>query len=287
MTVAGRKTLGTRPRDASMSLLNNLFAQPLEPGYEQAAAKRRATDDGPGNGRRHRVSLALVVGMVALGLLLAVAALQAEGSASVVSAEREGLRERIEGQQAQAERMRATVASLQAEIAELEDRELQNTTAGQQLRDQLRFLQGVAGTVAVTGPGVSVVLDDAENPEAYEKPEEARVLDLDLQQVVNALWAAGAEAISINDERLTALTAIRMANNIIHVNQQPLSPPYVVSAIGDSRSLPRKFGEGPGGSHLWVAGDAGVQSSIRAEESLTLPAGSSALLYAENAKEAS
>lgn len=269
-----------------MSLLNNLFAQPMEPGYEQAAARRRAADEAPPKSRRPRASVALVIGMVAVGLLLAMAALQAEGSASIISAEREGLIDRINSQRDQAERMRDTVASLQTEIADLEDGQLQNTAAGQQLRDQLRLLQITAGTVAVSGPGVAVVLDDAENPDIYENPEEAAVLDLDLQQAVNGLWAAGAEAISINGERLTSLSAIRKASNIMHVNQQPLSPPYVIWAVGDSRTLPTAFGEGPGGDHLRAAQEAGVVVTIQAEESLTLPASSPTLLYANNAEEA-
>ncbi|WP_166356296.1 DUF881 domain-containing protein [Phytoactinopolyspora limicola] len=287
--MAGRNRPETRPRDASMSLLNNLFSQSLEPGYAQAAARRRSTGEQDGGDRtvRSRVSVALVIGMLALGLLLAMAIVQAQGSVGVVSAEREGLIERIRGEEAKTERLQDSLASLRSEISELEDTQLRQTSTGQSLRERLQLLQGAAGTSAVAGPGIAVVLDDAEDIEAAERPDLARVLDVDLQMVANGLWAAGAEAISINGERLTTMSAIRMANNIIHINQQPLKPPYAVWAIGDSRTLPSRFSEGPGGDTLRVAQQQGVRSAVRVEEWLELPAARSQLIYARHAEEAS
>ncbi|NEE04014.1 DUF881 domain-containing protein [Phytoactinopolyspora halotolerans] len=273
--MTSKKATVTRPRDASMSLLNNVFANPLDPDYERVAATRRGADEDEAPSRKPRMSASLVLGMLALGLLLSVAIVQKEGTASVASAEREGLAERIRGQEQQTERLQDAVSSLQAEIAELEDRQLQSSARGQRLRESLQNLQGSAGTAAVAGPGASVVLDDAEHPEETEKPEYAVVLDVDLQRVVNGLWIAGAEAISINDQRVTSLSPIRMANNVINVNGRPLSPPYEVLAIGDSRTLASDFSEGPGGDYLRSAGKDGIRYTVRVEESVRLPAGSS------------
>nr|WP_246211808.1 DUF881 domain-containing protein [Phytoactinopolyspora alkaliphila] len=226
--------------------------------------------------------------MLGLGLLLSAAILQAQGSAGVVSAERAGLIERIRAQESTTERLQETLADLQSSISELEDSRLQSSGAGQRVREELQLLQGSAGTSAVAGPGVSVVLDNAERPEEAERPDMARVLDLDLQQVVNGLWAAGAEAISVNGQRVSALSAIRMANDVILVNSRPLSPPYYVQAIGDSRTLPNHFSDGPGGEFLRSASAQwGIRYSVRAEESIELPATSVNLLYANNAGEAS
>lgn len=284
MTVPGKKTTVTRPRDASMSLLNELFTQPLEPGYEQAAARRRQADDAA---EPRRTSVALVLGMLTLGLLFAVALLQAQNSATFVSAEREGLIERIESAKEQSVRLRETRAELQSETTELEDTYLQSTASGQQLRNRLQQLSGAAGTIPVSGPGVAVVLNDPESVDSSDDSE-PRVIDWDVRLVVNGLWAAGAEAISINGERLTALSAIRMANGITHVNQQPLNAPFVVSAVGDSQSLPAEFSDGPTGVHLrWLATEYGIRYTVRLEESLELPAANPDLLYARNAEEAS
>lgn len=288
MTVTSNKAVQTRPRDASMSLLNNVFADSLDPGYRSAAARRRRESSEAASGRsKPRVSAALMVGMLALGLLFSVAILQAQGSESVLSAEREGLIERIRSEEDRAATLRDTRTELQAEIAQLEDRQLSSSAEGQQVREELQLLQNAAGTGAVSGPGASVVLDNAEDPEAMEDPNLARVLDFDLQQVVNGLWAAGAEAISINGERITAMSPIRMASDVIHVNSRPLSPPYHVQAIGDSRTLPSEFSEGIGGEFLRTASPSGIRYTIRAEESVTLPAADLGLRYATRSEEGS
>jgi uncharacterized protein YlxW (UPF0749 family) len=66
---------------------------------------------------------------------------------------------------------------------------------------------------------------------------EGRVRDADLQDVVNGLWAAGAEAVAVDGQRLTALSAIRSAGESVLVDLRPLSPPYTVEAVGDPAAL--------------------------------------------------
>lgn len=284
MTAPDNSSTGTRPRDASMSLLNNLFQQPLEPGYAEAARRRRERGEDPGSNRASPI--VLLAGGLALGVLFAFGLAQAEGTASIASAEREGLIERINSEESHTERLRETVDELQTEISELEDVALRGTARGQRVRDELQLLTQAAGTSAVSGPGVSVILNDAEDPSVAERPEVARVLDVDLQNVVNGLWLAGAEAISINGQRLTALSAIRMAENIIYVHHQALRPPYRVEAIGDSRTLPQKFIDGPGGEFLrGAASHGGIQYEVNTVESLTLPAASPEVRYARHARQ--
>ena len=76
---------------------------------------------------------------------------------------------------------------------------------------------------------------------------DGRVLDRDLQDVTNALWAAGTEAMSINGLRLTVQTAIRSAGEAILVDFRPLSPPYVLRAVGDPARLEPDFVDSPTG----------------------------------------
>jgi uncharacterized protein YlxW (UPF0749 family) len=68
-----------------------------------------------------------------------------------------------------------------------------------------------------------------------------RVQDGDLQLVVNALWAAGAEAVSINGQRLGPTTAIRFAGEAVLVDFRPVTNPYEISAIGDPENVSRAF----------------------------------------------
>lgn len=265
-----------------MSLLNDLFAKPLDPGYEDAAARRRAAGEPSSRDGKLRFSPALVFGMLALGLLLTMAALQVRDTASVVSSERQGLIERIRSEDEHVSELQQTVASLESEINGLEDALLQNSTGGQLLREEVQQMQASTGGIAVTGPGVVVTVDDAEGQQNLDDPQLARVLDIDLQQVVNGLWAAGAEAISIDGQRITLLTAIRRVDNVIKINYRPTDPPFEVMAIGDSRSLPSRFGEGSGGQWLrHFQSSNGIQFDVRSEESLTIPAGNTPLDFAQ------
>ena len=77
-----------------------------------------------------------------------------------------------------------------------------------------------------------------------------RVRDRDLQRVINGLWESGAEAISINGQRLTALSAIRAAGDAILVDNRPLVPPYTVLAVGDGERLSRRFQNSADGVYL-------------------------------------
>jgi len=111
------------------------------------------------------------------------------------------------------------------------------------------------------------------------------VLDSDLQKLVNGLWEAGAEAISINGQRLTNLSTIRLAGGAITVNAHSLRRPYVVSAIGNKDTLPARFAETSSGqAWLDLQREVGLQLKITPVSSLRLPAAEATLRYA-NQKE--
>jgi uncharacterized protein YlxW (UPF0749 family) len=107
----------------------------------------------------------------------------------------------------------------------------------------------------------------------------------DLQIVTNGLWQAGAEAISINGQRLTSRSAIRFAGEAILVDFRPLARPYVVSAIGDPGSLRAKFVASSTGSYFTaLAANYKLRTEIASSDSLTLPGHPSpALRYAQSA----
>ena len=101
--------------------------------------------------------------------------------------------------------------------------------------------------------------------------------------MLNGLWAVGAEAVSINDERVTPLTAMRSVNDVILVNIRPITPPYVISAVGDPQRLATDFLEGPGGQYLQqIFQSCGIRFTIENRESLRLPRGAASLLVAES-----
>jgi uncharacterized protein YlxW (UPF0749 family) len=110
------------------------------------------------------------------------------------------------------------------------------------LSKDLGKAQFFAGLTDVKGPGVIVTLNDSKQPfpTGQLPPGMAPpnlVHDIDINQVVNELKAAKAEAISINDQRLVAISPVRCAGPTVYVNDTPQTPPYIIKAIGDPKNL--------------------------------------------------
>ncbi|MDX6203996.1 MAG: hypothetical protein QOF39_53 [Frankiales bacterium] len=102
---------------------------------------------------------------------------------------------------------------------------------------------GPAGTVPVSGPAVTVKLDDAPHPQPGQtlpgspSADDLVVHQQDVQAVVNALWAGGAEAMTIMNERVLSTTAVRCVGNTLLLHGRVYSPPFVVTAIGDQTRM--------------------------------------------------
>jgi len=144
----------------------------------------------------------------------------------------------------------------------------------------------VTGAAPVSGPGLRVALDDA--PASSQSISGARPDDLvvhqqDVQHVINALWAGGAEAMTLQGERVTATSAFRCSGNIMLLHGKVFSPPYVIEAVGDPQKLRAALDTNPGVAIYqqyvdWVALGWSVKNAGRLE----LPAftGSSEMKYA-------
>ncbi len=143
------------------------------------------------------------------------------------------------------ESQRQTVA-LQSEVDQLSSQV--NNAEVRNLKNEASRLAGPAQLEAVTGPGLRVVLDDA--PRDVPIPEGASPDDLvvhqqDLQAVVNALWAAGAEAMMLMDQRVISTSAVRCVGSTLRLQGQVYSPPYIIKAIGDPAALQQALDQSP------------------------------------------
>ena len=223
--------------DASMDLLNQIIRQPVDPDYALAAARG---EDPSSAGRWTLGVLALII-----GALFAVAALQTTRSAPVLQSERSELISRVQAAERQQDELRGRVTTLTQEIATLRAAALGDDDTARFVESQINTLDPVVGNVAVSGPGVLIVVDDSPSAAADARD---RVLDIDLQVLANGLWEAGAEAVAINGHRLSNLTAIRSAGDAITVDYRSLTRPYRVEAIGDLRTLQAGFVESSAGA---------------------------------------
>ena len=218
-----------------MSLLVDIASQALDPAYAEAAARRRATAGGP---KRQRPAVVLA-GVLVATLVIVIAGVQAHRHAPAADRTRQALVAQVQHRTGAVTDLQRRLDALRRTTTALRDRSLASSAAGARLSHQLSTLELLAGTVAATGPGLRVVVDDAATD---SRGGTNRVTDHDLQQLVNALWAAGAEAVAIGPQRLTAESAIRQAGSAVLVNFEPVRPPYTLTAIGDPVSLETSFG---------------------------------------------
>ncbi|MEV3861296.1 DUF881 domain-containing protein [Streptomyces sp. NPDC050095] len=271
----------SRP-DASMSLLTNVMDHSLDDGYAEATARRKALGQS-GLPKTLRARLGLAAGLVLAACVVTVGAAQARVAAPVVAKEREELIDRIDQETESADKLEGQVDSLRTDVGEMQ-REALKKHGG----DQGELVGVLSGAVAVHGPGVKLVVDDAKSAEigGGSGPRESagfsdtgRVRDRDMQRVVNGLWQSGAEAVSINGQRLTALSAIRAAGDAILVDNKPLVPPYTVLAVGDGQRLSTRFQNSPDGLYLHALQENfGIRTSISAQDDVRLPAAPSVIV---------
>lgn len=211
-------------------------------------------------------------------LVLGMALAQTRIQASENSFTRDALVERVTAADRRVQELEATVLTAHDDLLNAEAAVLAGTSLGEQARSRLDRLRIATGQTEVTGDGVTVTVDDA--PLDAAQPDQrppGRVIDRDLQMVVNGLWQAGATDIAINGRRLTPTSAIRAAGEAILVNYRPMSPPYVVSAIGpNADQLAGRFRENPAGLLLEeLEMQYGVIWELQTVGDITLPAASS------------
>jgi uncharacterized protein YlxW (UPF0749 family) len=261
-----------------MTLLREVMERPLDPGYA-IAARRRAEG---ATATRGAVAVTLVLALVCGALTArAIAELRRPqpGAAQAKASLQQEIRLRgaaVDAEQRRLDQLRAQVAQLQ--------RQTLAGRGGDDLAQQAQLLGLLSAEVPVTGPGLNITMNDAASassgnggtdPRAATGKGEDRVLDRDLQIVVNGLWAAGAEAIAVNGQRLTARTAIRYAGQAILVDFRPLVPPYVVSAVGDPSGLQTRFAAGSAGEYLQALRDNyAIRAAIFSSANLELPGAS-------------
>lgn len=266
-----------------MSLLTNVMDHSLDDGYAEAAARKH--DEGAGGlPRTVRAKLGLAIGLVLAALVVTVGAVQARVAAPVVAKEREELIDRIDRETDAADKLESTVDKLRDDVSGRQQEALKQS-GGSGQADLVGIL---SGAVEVHGPGVRLVVDDAREAttggdgdprETSGFSDTGRVRDRDMQRVVNGLWASGAEAVSINGQRLTALSAIRAAGEAILVDNKPLVPPYTVLAVGDGKNLSTRFQNSADGLYLnALQENYGIRTAISVADDVRLPAAPSVIV---------
>ncbi|HSP37446.1 MAG TPA: DUF881 domain-containing protein [Frankiaceae bacterium] len=206
---------------------------PAPTGDHQTARRRRS---------RFRVVVPLVA--AAAGLLMSTAAATSRGTE--LRGQRDQLPQLVVAQQGRVADLEGQVSRLRGDVEARTQAQAGADVGVADATSAAARLSGPAGLVPVTGPGLTVSLSDAP-AQARSRPlppgvppptaDDLVVHQQDIQGVVNALWAGGAEAMTIMGQRVVATTAVRCVGNTLLLHGAVYSPPFVVKAIGDPTSL--------------------------------------------------
>lgn len=146
-----------------------------------------------------------------------------------------------------------------------------DNNANRELQEEMQKANMAAGLLPVYGQGIVVTLNDsARTVQMGEDPNALLVHEVDILNVVSELKASGAEAISVNEERIIAMSEIRCAGTTILVNTNRIAPPFIVKAIGDPQML--ESGLTIKGGVAQKLKDYGLQIQIQKSENVEIPA---------------
>jgi uncharacterized protein YlxW (UPF0749 family) len=254
------------PEHVTVPLLSLITQRSLDADYEHVARRRQATGQTSPSRPVPRRTAGLV--LLVFGLLVTIAAVQTSRNAPAADASRESLikqanlrREGLADLQSQVSQAEARVLALQGRLGSL-------STESKATEARLERLQARTGFGPVRGPGIQVTVNSAPGSAGTQL-----VRDSDLTLLTDALWAAGAEAISVNGQRLTTLGAFRNVGIGILVNALPVNPPYVFSVIGNPDTLPATLLSSSVGAKWYALKDSlGFRFEVQDGGTMTLPA---------------
>ena len=232
-------------------------------GPDYAGAARRRTGAPPPAARRAGALALRLLALALAGLLVVTAAGRQTGRAPEQARARAALAADVAATRAETRQLAGRLADLRRETAAARARDVADRAGLAEAHARIGRLAPAAGQAAVRGPGVRVRMADppatagpaggSGQPRAPQPPDPARIHDHDVAELVNVLWAAGAEAVAVGGVRLTATTAIRSAGTTILVGFRPLDSPYVVEAIGDPARLAGALASSPAVARMRAA----------------------------------
>ena len=223
------------PEHVTLPLLTLITRNSLDEDYQHVADRKREESGDYAVPRRTPRRRAAAVAAV-FGVLIVTAAVQTSRNADTAEAGRQELIAQIEARSLDLRDQQRTISDLRVVNSDL--RSALDTVSDNEQAAQAALLriQGVTGYADVRGPGVRITVDNSPAGDS-----DGIVRDEDLAILVDGLWAAGAEAISINGQRLTALTPIRSVSRAVHIATTPIRAPYTVLAIGNRNRLQADF----------------------------------------------
>jgi uncharacterized protein YlxW (UPF0749 family) len=258
------------------SLLASLLSDHLDPGYQAAADAKKL-----GKQRKSWQTWGWqIAGAVLIAAVLVAAVAQARSTAPGVRESQHVLSGSVRSAETEVDDAATRRDALASQVDTERRQRLEGDARGRLLLGQLDESNLAAAATGVIGPGLEITVTDPGMTEDLTDVSKERVpgsqqviLDRDLQQVVNSLWVSGAEAISVGGVRIGPNVTIRQAGGGILVDNQPITSPYVILALGPPHSMQDVFERSPGLQRLRLLETSyGVGVGVSTSEALTLPA---------------
>lgn len=189
---------------------------------------------------QNRGELAVMAVCVVVGFLLAaqLRGVQLAGAADATNASRlETLQSLYNDVVEERDGLTEQVGQLQSELELYRQQAASGDEGSEALKMELEQMEITAGLTDVEGPGVTVVLEDSTQANVTGDEADYLIHDNDILSVINELRSAGAEAISLNGERILATSEVRCTGAVVTVNGRRYAAPYVIFAIGDPDTL--------------------------------------------------
>jgi len=197
---------------------------------------------------RFTSKIAAIVAFAAAGFLLAASTLTANGSDIRVERPAQ-LRDLVQNEANKIDKLENNLIDIQSEIEEITNGSARTEIESTQLK--IQQLTPVAGFTSMVGPGLVITLNDAPQVDlSIPENERPDVNDLlihqeDVQSVVNALWAGGAQGVSLMGKRVIATSAVKCVGNTLLLHGKVYSPPFRIEAIGDVTILSKSLRDDP------------------------------------------
>ena len=184
-----------------------------------------------------QIALTLICMLLGFAMSLQLKSVKINKSTTTDNLRAQELQTRLNDELEKNESLTADLEDAKNQLSELRKNYENSGAISSIVNDQLINAEKLAGLTALTGPGVTVTLSDSKTASAAVSPENVIIHDSDIRTVLNELLASGAEAVSINDERIVSTSAIRCVGPTVIINNTRLSSPFIITAIGDGKTL--------------------------------------------------
>lgn len=184
------------------------------------------------------------------------------GEASVQSMAENKLRDQVLKEQENYNKLYVQAELAQERLENLRKDAASNSEEAAALEEELTKLNRLLGYSDVTGKGLVITLKDSDSKNAYTT--DSIIHDMDLVELVNELFNAGADAVSVNGQRIVSSTAISCNGNIVRINNEKIAVPFVIKAIGSPEGLYGTMVRP--GSYIGLLKDAGIKVDVEKVE---------------------